>query len=176
MKQRSSLEAATVLVVALAVAGCGGGGGEVVHEAGSAETGVDAAPTKSEPNACELVTREDATALFGQPASPDSGTPAYGMIGRCLWTWDSETSNQLLQFHMWDQVAYDRPDDSETLDLGEKGYVRAHPVAGVDISWIQEGRTISLSYSTIGPEAPEAVSKVEEMKALARRVARRLVE
>jgi len=163
-----------VTLVTLGVGGCGGGERQISHEAPDTASTTGAATAVAQTDACQLVTEDDASALFGQPATLDSGPSAFGMIAQCLWTWDTPTSNQLLQFQIWDQVAYDRPEDAEALDLGEEGYVRAHPMAGVDITWVQDGRTISLSYSTLGPEAPVATSKVEEVKALARTVAGRL--
>lgn len=125
-------------------------------------------------DACAIVTAEDATAVFGQPASPDSGHTGVTMIAQCLWTWDTDTSNQLLQFHIWDPMGYAMPEDAEPLDIGDGGYIRSHPVAGVDIAWLQDGRLISLAYSTIGPDAPQATERSEQLLALARKVADRL--
>ena len=125
-------------------------------------------------DACAIVTAEDAAAVFGQPASPDTGHSGVTMIAQCLWTWDTDTSNQLLQFHIWDPRGYDVPEGAEPLDLGEGGYVLNHPLLGVDIAWLQGGRHISLSYSTVGPDAPESGERVEQMVALARQVADRL--
>lgn len=121
-------------------------------------------------NACEIVTRERASDLFGQPAIADSGHSAVTMIDQCLWTWDTDTSNQLLQFHIWDPRGYSMPEDAEPLDIGEGGYIRQHPVGGVDISWLQDNRLISLAYSTIGPDAPKATERAEQMITLARQV------
>jgi hypothetical protein len=125
-------------------------------------------------DACAIVTAEDAAAVFGQPASPDTGHSGVSMIAQCLWTWDTESSNQLLQFHIWDPRGYDMPENAEPLDLGEGGYVLNHPLLGVDIAWLQGGHHISLSYSTVGPDAPKAGERVEQMLALARQVADRL--
>lgn len=125
-------------------------------------------------DACAIVTAKDAATVFGQPASPDTGHSGVSMIAQCLWTWDTETSNQLLQFHIWDPLGYDVPEGAEPLDLGEGGYLLDHPLLGVDIAWLQGGRHISLSYSTVGPDAPKAGERVEQMVALARQVADRL--
>lgn len=171
MRRFHLLEVAASVMLAMTAGACGGGGGEVSQNQPEADVEEAAGPAGTE--ACRLVSQEDASALFGQPASADSGPSTPGMHGQCLWTWDTDTSNQLLQFHIWDRIAYDAPEDSEPLDLGEEGYVRAHPMAGVDIAWIDGNRMLSLSYSTVGPDAPEAASKVEEMKALARQVASR---
>jgi len=157
------------LVAVLVLASCGGRGEEQAA-APSAGAGAPAAA----PEACSVVTQADATALFGQPASPETGMSSPSMFGQCLWTWDTDTSNQLLQFHIWDKLGYDPPADSEPLDLGDGGYVRAHPVAGVDIGWIQGDRLITLSFSTIGPDAPKATERTDQVVGLARRVAERL--
>jgi hypothetical protein len=125
-------------------------------------------------DACAIVTAEDAATVFGQPASPDTGQGSVTMIAQCLWTWDTETSNQLLQFHIWDPRGYDMPEGAVPLDLGEGGYVLDHPLLGVDIAWLQGGHHITLAYSTVGPDAPKTGERVEQMVALARQVAERL--
>ncbi|MCU0988415.1 MAG: hypothetical protein MUE63_02215 [Xanthomonadales bacterium] len=125
-------------------------------------------------DACAIVTAEDAAAVFGQPASPDTGHGGVTMIAQCLWTWDTESSNQLLQFHIWDPRGYEVPEGAQPLDLGDGGYVLDHPLLGVDIAWLQGGRHISLAYSTVGPDAPESGERVKQMVALARQVAERL--
>lgn len=121
-------------------------------------------------NACEIVTQQRASDLFGQPAVADTGHSAVTMIDQCLWTWDSDTSNQLLQFHIWDPRGYSMPEDAEALDIGEGGYIRQHPIGGVDISWLQNNQLISLAYSTIGPDAPKATERAGQLIALARQV------
>jgi hypothetical protein len=125
-------------------------------------------------DACAIVTAQDAAAVFGQPATRDTGHSGVTMIAQCLWTWDSESSNQLLQFHIWDPLGYDMPEDAEPLDIGEGGYIRKHPLAGVDIAWLQDNRLVTLAYSTIGPDAPKATERTEQMLELARQVADRL--
>lgn len=170
---RWRVEGCVVLLALGLLFACGGAGRDV-------EPGEESSPAAAEEStgvdACSIVTQDDASALFGEAASPQAGTPVIGgtMLGQCLWTWDTETSNQLLQFSIWVAAAYAPPDDAEPFDLGEKGYVRTHPLAGVDVTWLQGGRMISLAYSTIGPDAPPATSKVEEVEALARQVSARL--
>lgn len=132
-------------------------------------------------DACKLVTQEDASQLFGKPASPEeSGAFVIdpNMVSECLWTWDSpEADNQLLQFRIWNgEMYYSEPSDSytQTLDIGDKGNIRVHKTAGVDIQWVQDGKTIDLSYSTVGTGVPDPTTKVEEVKALARKVEKEL--
>ncbi len=69
---------------------------------------------------------------------------------------------------------YSAPSDSTPYAIGDKGYVRTNPTAGVDIDWVEGGHTASLSYSTLGAAAPDATTKVDEVKALAQQCATRL--
>lgn len=163
---------AILLFAALVPAACGGDGSQ--DETGGKSGGPAGAASAAPAAACELVSQDDASALFGQPASPDTGPRGAAMIDQCLWTWDTESSNQLLQFMIWDPLAYAPPEDSTPLELGDGGYIRSHPLAGVDVVWLQGGRMISLTYSTVGPEAPTATSRAEQVTALAREVASRL--
>lgn len=121
---------------------------------------------------------EDATKLFGKPASPEEGTPVYDtkMVGECLWTWDADTDNQLLQFRVWDGAQYysDGPNydapNSQPIDLGEKGNIDMSDVRGVDITWLQDGKTYEISYSTVGSAVPDPTVKAEQVKNIARKV------
>lgn len=128
------------------------------------------------PDACKIVTQEDASKLFGKPAVRDEGVLVVdpNMKSECIWTWDSpDADNQLLQFRVWNGTAYyAETGDSFTkpIDLGEKGHIRVHEFAGVDIEWLQGGKTISLSYSTVGKGVPDPTTKVEEVKQLAKKV------
>lgn len=169
---------AAILIIALAAVSCGeetktesgapadkaatGSGGSSGSSGGSASS-----------DACQIVTKEDATKLFGQTASPEEGTPVYDpkMVGECLWTWDTDTGNQLLQFRIWDGEQYysDSP-NSQPIDIGEKGNIVLNEFLGVDITWLQDGKTYSLSYSTSGSNVPDATTKAEEVKSLAKKV------
>lgn len=160
-----------LLVVALIAVACGGTTSE-------GKSGADTQPATTrgggKVDACALITQDDASTLFGKPASKDKGTPVIDpdMLGECLWSWETEAANQLLQFRIWKGVQYYAPTpDSQSVDLGEQGYIRAHRVSGVDIEWVQGGRTVSISYSTVGPGAPDPTSKIEEVKQLARKAA-----
>lgn len=158
----------------LAAAGCGGSSNSPAPAATTTPAAND-----NGADACAIVTQEDAAALFGQPATRQQGTGLKVpiMAGECLWTWDSETANQLLQFRIWSTVkAYSDPTDggAEMLTLGDKGHMRAHELAGIDIQWVQGGRTISLAYSKIGSAVPSPLTKVDAMKALAKKAAGKL--
>jgi hypothetical protein len=165
---------ATAGLLALA---CGGGGGEGTDEAAAREEtpAEQALEEGGSIDGCTLVTQAEASELFGQTAERQEGTAFGGtVIAECLWTWDTESSNQLLQVYVWPEAAYGPTQGSEPFDLGERGHIRKHEVAGVDIAWVQDGMMVSLAYSTIGPDAPEAIDRAAAVEALARQAAERL--
>lgn len=132
-------------------------------------------------DACKLVTQEDASQLFGKPATlMTEGTQLDPtMVSSCNWTWDTDTQNQLLQFNIWNgEQFYDSySTDVQKLELGDRGWIRV--TGGVNIQWVQDDKTIDISYTTIdmspgAREIPEASTKVEEVKALARKVEKEL--
>lgn len=132
-------------------------------------------------DACRIVTEQDASALFGDPATRDEGPAVVdpALLGRCLWTYEVEdevgsTTSQLLQLYVWDGAAHSVPPGSEPLDVGEDGYVDASEAIGVDIGWVQDDRAILLSYFSIGDDMPANLSRVEPMKTLAQEVSDRL--
>ncbi len=155
--------AALLAIASLALAGCGddsSGGGS----GGSGGNGsIDA---------CSIVTQQDATTLFGVEATLSTEpVPQQGLLGHCLWEWENaDADSHLLQFYIWDgEGYYSEPADSQPFAIGEKGYVRVHDVAGVDIQWLQNGLAPMLSYFTYGSSVPKASSKAEEVKALAKK-------
>lgn len=131
-------------------------------------------------DACQVVTQADASAIFGETAIEDQGTPITdpNLLGECLWTWDTETANQLIQFRIWNgEQYYSEPEaDSQPLDIGDKGKIRVNEVAGIGIEWVQDGKTVSLSYSNIGPGLPDASTKVNDITTLARKASAELSE
>lgn len=168
---------AWIVAAALTLLGiaCGGSPGPDAEEATAERTGGETMEAAGAlPEACGLVTQADASDLFGHSAVADDGPSAPTMIDQCLWTWDTETSNQLLQFHIWKDFPLDQPADAQTLGLGDGGYIRVHPMAGVDITWRQGGRVFSIAYSTIGPDAPKAPEREEQVRSLAERVSKTL--
>ncbi len=169
--------APSVLSAILVLPACSSGGADDHPES----TPAPASNRAGARDACRLVTQEEATSLLGVAASRGtSGNTVVdpAMIGECLWEYDTPTTNQLLQVRVWESPKYyGAPQDEFTtpFDLGEKGYLRAHPGAGVDIVWIQGGRVVELSYSTVGSSGdPRAIDHVEEVKALARKASGRL--
>jgi len=126
-------------------------------------------------DACTIVTQDDASSLFGVPATQDTGVPVpdANMISECLWGWqNADNDSRLLQFRVWDGLQYySVPTDSQPLAIGDQGFVRTHPVAGVDVGWTQKSLSVQLAYSTVGASVPEATTQVEAVKALAQKAA-----
>jgi hypothetical protein len=131
-------------------------------------------------DACQIVTLADASTIFGEQAVEDRGTPIAdpNLLGECLWTWDTETENQLIQFRIWNGEQYygEPAADSQPLNIGDKGNIRINEIAGVDIEWVQDGKTVSLSYSNIGPGLPDPSTKANDITTLARKAAAELAE
>ena len=157
------------MLAAFALAACGGGND------GASGTGDDASTFE----ACELLLRSDATALFEAPAEPASGPvitdPDY--LGDCRWGYETPDGlgNQLLTLNVWGDDAYYAPlSNAEDFEIGDQGSVAAGAGTGVDVSWTQGDITASLGYFTIGTGVPDHLAKVEEVKALALLVSDRL--
>jgi hypothetical protein len=141
-----------------------------------------AAPTASaEPDAakfaaCTFITVKEAEALFGHPATQKQG-PTTPLHGECDWDYDApDNSSHLLQLNIWTEDFYKQGGelvdaDAQPFAIGErKGNIKVSDLTGIDISWVEKGRFIQLSYSTVGPSVPKATTKVEEVKALATKV------
>ena len=167
---------ATVLVMVLSCSGKSsdtqgaGGGGAPANPAAGAQ--LDAAKFL----ACTFITTKDAEALFGHPATQKQG-PTTERHGECDWHYDApDNSSQLLQLNIWTEDFYKQGGelvdaDAQPFAIGErKGNIKVGDLTGIDISWVEKGRFIQLAYSTVGPSVPKATTKVEEVKALAKKV------
>lgn len=126
--------------------------------------------------ACTFISVKDAEALFGHPATQKQG-PTTPLHGECDWDYDApDNSSQLLQLNIWTEDFYKQGGelvdaDAQPFAIGErKGNIKVSDLTGIDISWVEKGRFIQLSYFTVGPSVPKATTKVEEVKALAKRV------
>ena len=163
-------------VVSLLAVGCGkdsgGGSGEPAKS-----TGGEPAKSSEPAGACALLTQADATALFEKPAAAQqsaSQTPDAN-LNQCLWSHDyPDNSSHLVQLITYEKdIAYSADPDSQPFQIGDKGNLKVGP-GGVDISWVQKGKTYMLSYSTVGPSAPKGDSKAEQVKALAKKIESKL--
>lgn len=163
-----------VLLLSSAVAGCGG------DDSGSAK---GASGHGDDFDACAIVTEADASALFDQPAKSDPGNlivdPAF--LGQCNWTYEETDQStgavysQSLFFTAWDSPDYNAPlPDADPLDVGTDGWATVSEAAGVSIGWVQDDRSFSLGYFSIGPTMPTNASQFEALKTLTDDVSDRL--
>jgi hypothetical protein len=133
-------------------------------------------PSTQSLDACAILTQADASALFDQAAraSEEVEVTDPGYLGGCSWSWESsdESSRQILVLDVWQGEEYYSPSPkAEPFDIGDEGSVAASTGTGVDVSWKQQGKTASLGYFAIGPDAPDPVTKREEVESLALGVA-----
>lgn len=158
----------TCVCLFLAVsAACGGGD----DDGGGDSAGIDA---------CAIITQEDATGLFGQPARPDHGAlvtdPA--LLGQCLWTWEApDASSDLLAIYIWNDpqgLYYIEDDRAQPYDIGEEGFIVVDDSTGIDVGWRQDDKAIYLDFFTIGPMVPVATTRVDAVKAIAQLAETRL--
>ena len=147
-----------------------------VGNRGAAAPAASAEPDPAKFLACTFITIKDAETLFGHPATQKQG-PTTPLHGECDWDWDApDNSSQLLQLNVWTENFYKQGGelvdaDAQPFEIGErKGNIKVSDLTGIDISWVEKGRFIQLSYSTVGPSVPKASTKVDEVKALARKV------
>lgn len=167
----------------LAVARCGGNNadtsaaGENAPAAG-ANTPASAAETSgssSAVDACKLLTKADAAALFGKPASsqePDMA-PLPDQIGVCQWGWVGEEQTQQLSLKVMTN-----PDDhfaelsgAQPLDLSDRSeLIVDETIMSMAVNWVQDGKFFNLNYES----NPFQNSKADALKTLARQIAGRL--
>ena len=149
-----------------------------------------AATTEAKPvvlDPCSLVTRTDASALFGHSASQK---PAGD--GACEWeinVSDRSASSLRLQIQMQKKDApliivtkseimingqqYGEPTKAEPLPIGEYGVIELSGSL-VRLHWIHGDKLLELTLASKGPSTFTAVSKTEQMKRLAQKVDRSL--
>jgi hypothetical protein len=178
MSGKSLLILLTAFIVLGGAAGCGSN--EPTSNLGQVAAQGDTNIRHVTVDACQIVTQADASTIFGEQATEDQGTPIAdpNLLGDCLWTWDTETENQLIQFRIWNGEQYygEPAPDSQPLDIGDKANIRVNEIAGVDIEWVQDGKTVSLSYSNIGQGLPDPASKVNDITTLAKKASAELAE
>ncbi len=175
LRPRESLSLLASLWLGSGALGCGGGGAGADGGSGGGSQGKSF-------DACAIVTQADATALFGQTAKRDSDQlivdPA--LLGQCSWTYEEQDSigstySQNLHFRLWDGTGYNSaPSGADPLAVGQDGYVKVSEMSGIDIGWLQGGRSVVLTYFSIGATMPTNASMVEPMKMFAMEVSSRL--
>lgn len=174
-----SLRILTIMAVMLLALGFSACGDDGAGNNGGSQSPIPSPEANVESvDACEVVDQEDATKLFGKPAAKDEGVMVVDplMGGECLWSWESEEfDSQLLQFRIWNGEQYytetAQSPEAQDFDIGDRGHITVSDYAsiGVDIEWVQDGKTISVSYSTVGNGVPDPSEKVEELKQLAQK-------
>lgn len=140
------------------------------------------------PDPCELVTREDAQALFGDDFEAQRSEDAAPIdIGEaCLWenVGGDELGNpqHLLQVRVYDGEQFygeDVFDDAEPIDIGERGFVSGGDgLAGVDVQFVKGGLVFTANYVIINigveGDTADAASKRDAVVELARQAADRM--
>jgi hypothetical protein len=137
---------ATAFLLLLGLAACGGG------KTPKADASADTSGGKVD--ACALLTKADASDLFGEPATSDTTDYSNPVeLGVCTWKWknpDPKVSEiKSVQLIVWSGPQfYNPPDSSEALQVGDRGYIQAHGgFKSVQIGWVQNGRAYHLVYS-----------------------------
>jgi hypothetical protein len=192
-----------IVVFALGVAACGGGGDdsrsveqsikEAVEQGNIDQGNVKDAKdggTKDLPDPCRLVTRDDAARLFGEAARTTDEQSPVALGASCVYA-DSAGDRlgevgHLLRVRVFDGEQFfgaDTFDDERTVaGLGDRAFVRSGDgaLAGVDVQFVKDGETVTLGYSTVNNGVDNDADKVrageraDEVVALARQAAERM--
>ena len=179
-------------VAALVVAGaCGGNDDdetlddiqEAIEE-GNLDDIEDAGDPGELPDACELVTQEDAEELFGEAAERGEETAPIDLGTSCVWkNVDGEEVGQvahLLLVNVFEGDAFYDPEAGEAIDdLGSRASVQTGEGIGegVDVQFVEDGRTVTVGYSTVNIGVDEeviAADKADDVIALARQASERM--
>src|SRR5688500_15009348 len=155
---------ALIAVALMMVVSCNGTSSE--NRAGESRSAAgpaaNAEPDAAKFMACTFITVKEAEALFGHPATQQQG-PTTPLHGECDWNYDApDNSSDLLQLNIWTEDFYKQGGefvdaDAQPFAIGErKGNIKVGDLTGIDISWVEKGRFIQLSYSTVGPSVPKA--------------------
>lgn len=179
-----------VLVAAVGLAACGGGDDDET-EAPVRRRDDPIAERAAElglPNPCDLVTPADAESLFGagerarQSDDLDAATVGVG----CNWV-DADADDlgglsHLLQVRVFEgeqfyaEATYD---ETEPLaGIGERAFVAEVDSIGLDVQFVKDGMTVSISYAIINVGAEDsgigASDRRDELVTLVRRAASRM--
>jgi hypothetical protein len=200
---------AVVAVAGLALTACGGGdddGDQSLEESiedAVEEGNLEDLPEEVEdavedsdgdngnvPEACELVTLDDAEGLFGEPAQEQEEASPVDLGSACDYgNVDGQELGQvahLLQVGAFDGEQFygaEVYEDEEALDgVGDKGFVYNGESAtdGVEVQFVKDGTTVTLSYSTVNigveNDADEVIAADHEKEVveLARQAADRM--
>jgi hypothetical protein len=151
-----------LLLAALTLGACGGSGKAGSETPGtqtsSATQVASAANGSGTGEACELVRQDDATKLFGHPASPKvdpSGLKPADSV--CLWEYKSNPGKSddviyLLQVRIYPTAAFygvkTYPGAKPVTGLGDRAFV-TEPMGlrGVMLQYVKNGKTYTFAYA-----------------------------
>lgn len=144
----------------------------------NAQTSASADAAAAATNHCTLITKADASELFGEPATAETTDDLIGQqVSKCVFHWknpDTTVAEEKgLQLVVWNGTAYySPPSGSEPFKIGDRGYIQAHgQFKSVHIAWVQGGKTYSLVYdhdyieisSGATNKTPDSVDKVKKL-------------
>jgi len=138
----------------------------------------DAIGNSASVDACQLLTKADATALFGQPASSQEPemAPLPDQIGVCQWGWvgAEQTQQVFLKIMTSPDDHYFAIDNAQPLQLGDKSQlVIDETTLSMDIDWVQSDKFFDLHY-TASPYQTFDRSKADPLESLAQAISGRL--
>jgi hypothetical protein len=170
----------------MALVGCGGhdvkasaAGNDSSAAGGStASTSADTTGNSASVDACQLLTKADAAALFGQAASSQEPemAPLPDQIGVCQWGWVGAEQTQQVSLKIMTSPGdhYTAIDNAQPLHLGDKSQlVIDETTLSMDIDWVQSGKFFDLHY-TASPYQAFDRGKADPLKSLAREISGRL--
>jgi hypothetical protein len=183
-----------VLIASLALAACTGDGSDGGADEASSDTtatgatsAADGANAGNESPACRLLTTDEVSDLFGEPASvvpADQDVPVAGGSESCLWEasvedGQSPTIYQLQLSVFTGSEAFDPEawgDDPEAVEgLGDEAFVVRAGVLGTTAGYRAGDRSVFLSYAIpLGEDAPDSAAQADEVVDLLRIVDERL--
>jgi len=163
-----SVAVAVLAAMVLVVGACGGSDDESADSSSDAKSAQESGGSKksgasaSADAACERVTEADATSLFGAAATKGTdSSPVASAASACIWeAEDSSGHKYLLQSRVYDGEQYYGEalfDSAERISgLGDKAFVNKGRV-GVEVQYVQDGKTYSVNYSIInvGADSPK---------------------
>ncbi len=166
------------VVLVLALASCGGNNADTSSARGHnpppvANTSAATANTSgsSSVDACKLLTRPDATALFGKPASSQKPemAPLPDQVGACQWGWVGSEETQQLSIKVMTNPGdhYFKVDNAPPLNLGDDSQlIIDETTMSINIYWVQNGNFFDLKYES----NPFQKSKADALQSLAKKI------
>lgn len=155
-----------------------GGAGSSNRAGSDAQLERDAGGGVSEIRGCDLLTMDDAAALFETTANLDPRAPPFSedSLGWCVWlsTVPDMQSPQYLSILVWEGPDLRMPvgDNSEPFDVGQQGYIEKQSDDFIIAGWLHGELVIRLEYGDGIP--PTDGVRIEPFEEIAQRVDDRL--